>query len=126
MDRCKYETCSNEITGSSAYCSNSCRAKESKRNRTGATIEAQPSGATSAFITGLGTVYNRQAVIYKGDQWPSRPTPLNSYDQPHVGGRSKYTRQDGSVYQFDCNGSAFEVTKGKVYKTINEVKACYV
>lgn len=39
--QCKYELCSNEAKGSGAYCSNSCRAKESRRNRTSATLEAQ-------------------------------------------------------------------------------------
>lgn len=38
---CKYEPCSNEAQGSSAYCSNSCRAQQSRRNKSSATSEAQ-------------------------------------------------------------------------------------
>lgn len=41
MNTCKYELCSNEAQGSSAYCSNSCRAQQSRRNKTSATSEAQ-------------------------------------------------------------------------------------
>lgn len=41
MNTCKYEPCNNEAQGSSAYCSNSCRAQQSRRNNTGATSEAQ-------------------------------------------------------------------------------------
>lgn len=41
MKECKYELCHNEPKGASAYCSNSCRAQQSRRNKTGATSEAQ-------------------------------------------------------------------------------------
>ena len=44
--KCKYELCSNESQGSSAYCSNSCRAKESRRNKSSATSQAQHLSAT--------------------------------------------------------------------------------
>lgn len=71
-------------------------------------------------------VYSRQAVRYQGDQWLTRPKPIDPTDQPHVGGRGKYTRQDGSIYQFDSNGRAFEVINGQVYQSTEEVKACYV
>ncbi len=75
-------------------------------------------------VTG-GKVYGRQEVKFASGQWLSRPEPLNPDDKPHTGGRGKYTRQDGSVYQFDSSGTAFEVVNGKVYQTIEEVKACY-
>lgn len=137
MNKCKFESCSNEAVGSSAYCSNSCRAKESKRNRTGATIEAQPEqteaqpqaqqpSATLPYVAVNSTVYNRPAVSYRGDQWQTRPSPLSDTDQPHIGGRGKYTRADGSVYQFDSSGTSFEVVDGKVYQTTEDVQACYV
>ncbi len=41
MNTCKYEPCSNEPKGSSAYCSDSCRAQHSRRNKSSATLEAQ-------------------------------------------------------------------------------------
>jgi len=42
--KCKYEYCHNEAQGSGAYCSNSCRAQHSRRNKSSATLE---SSATS-------------------------------------------------------------------------------
>ncbi len=45
--QCKYESCSNEAQGASAYCSSSCRAQHSRRNKSsatqGATLEHQDS-----------------------------------------------------------------------------------
>jgi hypothetical protein len=129
--KCKNETCSNEAAGSSAYCSESCRTiyNRNKRNTTGGTIATGTAGTATTGTLGFcklpGTVYNRPAVSYVVDQHDSRPMPLNPDDHPHPGGRGKYTRQDGSVYQFDCNGASFEVTAGKVYQATKAVQECY-
>lgn len=127
---CKYETCNNEAKANSAYCSNSCRAQHSRRNKLsvtlGATLEAQHTGATSGYTLAEGKAYNRPAVQYEGDQYATRPEPLNHDDQPHSGGRGKYTRADGTIYQYDSQGNDFEVTNGKVYQTTEDVMKCYV
>ncbi len=115
--KCKHEPCNNEAKGQGSYCSKSCRAKQSKRNRAGATIkaqpgqlEAQPSSATFLPVESDLQVYGRKAVRYESDQYDTRPMPLNPDDQPHSGGRGRYTRQDGTVYQFDSSGTAHEIT----------------
>ena len=70
-------------------------------------------------------MYNRQSVRWEIDQYDTRPEPLDHKDIPHDGGRGKYTRQDGTVYQFDCQGYSFEVVNGMVYQDIEEVRDCY-
>jgi hypothetical protein len=136
--QCK--NCDNEVMGRGSYCGPSCKTlynRNKKRNTvtdksvTIAAVTPAVTGVTVTAVTGYiialdeADVYGRTAVRFQGDQWPTRPVPLSETDQPHSGGRGKYTRQDGSVYQFDCNGTAFEVTAGKVYQTTAEVKACY-
>lgn len=129
--KCKNETCSNEATGSSAYCGDSCRAvyNRNKRNTgTGTiatgTVPEQVTGTHRKYLMVSGvTCYGRPAV--QCSQYRTRPDPLDPHDQPHSGGRGRYTRQDGSVYQFDSSGNSFEVTGGKVYQSAEEVKACY-
>ena len=110
MNTCKYEPCNNEPKGSSAYCSDSCRAQQSRRNKSSATLEAQH-GRDLRGATRLG---------------PAVTPAVTTSDQRHQGGRDKYTRPDGSVYQCDSIGNEFEVVNGKVYQTTNDVKACYV
>ena len=107
--KCKHEPCNNDAMGKGAYCSKSCRAKQSKRNRAGAITEAQPvetpAQQANEVIEGCA-VYGRQAV--KCSKYDTRPMPLDSTDQPHSGGRGKYTRQDGTTYQFDSSGNAHD------------------
>lgn len=55
MSKCKYEPCTKEVIGKSAYCCASCRAQHSRRNK-GATLEAQHSGATVEGVC-LGQAY---------------------------------------------------------------------
>ena len=80
----------------------------------------------SFYLVEGQTVYGRPAACWDNDTFATRPRPVNPTDTPHTGGRGKYTRQDGTVYQYDSSGNDFEVTNGKVYQTIGEVKACYV
>lgn len=72
-----------------------------------------------------GKTYGRQSVKYEADQFETRPQPLSDDDCPVRLNRGKYTRSDGSVYQFDCRGHSFNLTNGKVYQTIDDVRACY-
>ena len=95
--KCKFKTCNNEAVGSSAYCSNSCRAKESKRNRTSATnkgatvTEAQPGQAqpeqvaSPAMVEGEGQ--HDQAIDQSLDQ------TLKQGDFAWVQGEKVYGRQ---------------------------------
>jgi hypothetical protein len=131
----KCKNCDNEVVGRGSYCGPSCKTlynRNKKRNTvtiesvTPAVTAVTTTAVTPAFVTAPGEVYGRQAVSFEGNQYETRPIPLNPDDHPHTGGRGKYTRHDGTIYQFDCNGSAFEVINGKAYQIINEVKACYV
>ncbi len=72
------------------------------------------------------TVYNRQAVSYQHDKFRTRPEPLDVTDTPCPCNRGRYTRLDGSQYQFDCLGHDFPLTNGLLYQTTEEVKACYL
>ena len=55
-------------------------------------------------------MYNRQAVTFKGDQYESRPEPDNpTDDQPHPGGRGKFSRSDGGQYQIDATGHSHNI-----------------
>lgn len=130
--KCKNESCSNEVTGKAACCSPKCR-KAASRSVTNCdapsvTLPSVTSSVTCDYEMGIAGefVYNRQAVRFQDDQYATRPEPLNITDKPHSGGRGKYTRNDGTVYQFDCMGTAFDVIDGKVYQSIDEVKACYI
>ncbi len=129
--KCLYEPCNNEAKGSSAYCSNSCRAKQSKRNHAGATGQAQPTTSKAQpkaqpqqaqpyEVVGDGRCYGRQEV--KCLEFKTRPEPLNYSDQPIPLNRGRYKRIDGTIYQFDAIGHAFECTDGNVYQTMAEVK----
>jgi len=104
--QCKYEKCDNEAQGNSEYCSKSCRAQHSRRNKSSATSEAQHS-----FVIADGKVYYRQAVRFDvTEAWETRPLPLNDTDQPVLNNRGRYKRADSTVYQFDACGKSFECT----------------
>ena len=69
----------------------------------------EPAETRTYYVKTEGKVYNRQAVTFKGDQYESRPEPLSPTDQPHEGGRGKYTRADGSTYQIDATGHSHDI-----------------
>ncbi len=50
----------------------------------------------------MGKVYNRPAISCS--EFNTRPAPLQVTDTPVPRNRGRYTREDGSVYQFDCTG----------------------
>ena len=110
--KCKHEPCNNEAMGKGSYCSKSCRAQQSRRNK-----QAQQ---TYEAVDGCA-VYNRPAV--KCSKYHTRPMPLDPTDQPHPGGRGKYTRADGSVYQFDSSGKAHDHQPATVSPTADQLQA---
>lgn len=149
--KCKWNECENEARLKSPFCSGTCKKRHARASGTNVPVEVgQMSSGTQAgqhdnitildpgfkhvlkvklppfYIVPDQTVYGRRAACWDNDQWATRPEPLNITDKPHSGGRGKYTRNDGTVYQFDCMGTAFNVIDGKVYQSIDEVKACYI
>ncbi len=147
--KCMNEDCTVELTGrQKTYCSDKCRmgykrANKRLQDRVQSTIVAEPEQVESEQakperpyqLKPEHTVYNRQAVSYKVDKFETKPEPLDVTDTPHAGGRGRYTRLDGTVYQFDCRGHSFEckhLFKDKngvehlaIYKDADEVRACY-
>lgn len=89
--------------------------KQAQKERTRRYRDKQK-GVTSQGVTGAAVlvrvtdqvVYGRPAVSYYRDKFETRPEPLDVTDRPHSGGRGRYTRQDGTVYQFDCAGHSPE------------------
>lgn len=127
--KCKNETCNNETKGKSKYCSDTCktvynRNKSQAATVTNATVTPAVTDRAYAYVDG-GKVSNRQAVSFNNDSFETRPEPESIDDQPNTTNRHRYTRQDGSEYTFDACGKVFEVTNGKVYQSIEEVKECY-
>lgn len=132
--KCKWKECNNEARRKSVFCCGTCKKRYSRLSGTieplsGTDVSVGPqvgqrTAATMDVVIG-SNVYGRQAVRYIPDQWATRPEPLDLTDIPHSGGRGKYTRQDGSEYQFDSKGSSFDLTNGLVYQTVEEVRACY-
>lgn len=134
MSRCK--SCNESVTGKKQYCNDACRMAFGRRqpeqisqpeHEQPEQMQPEHPNPNKAYEMGTaGTfVYGRQAVLFPGDSWATRPIPLDPSDKPHAGGRGKFTRQDGTEYQFDCNGKAFDLTNGKIYQTTEDVKACY-
>jgi len=83
--------------GKGSYCSASCKTLYNRNKKAPVTAAVTP----AVTINGK-TIYNRPAV--KCSKYNTRPMPLDPTDQPHPGGRGKYTRQDGTTYQFDSSG----------------------
>lgn len=102
--QCKWNTCTNEARNKSPFCSGTCKKRFQRSSGTNVSVGA--SGTVKLHIITEGEVYGRQAV--KCSQYGTRPMPLVNTDQPHPGGRGKYTRQDGTTYQFDSSGTAHD------------------
>ncbi len=127
--KCKNESCTNEAKGKGSYCSDTCKTLYNRnKNRNNVTVTpAVTVYPGNEFVTVTDeTVYGRPAVHWSRDEYDTRPEPLDPYDQPVTGSRGRYKRQDGTVYQFDSSGHSFEVTNGKVYQSIEQVRECYV
>ncbi len=103
----------------SQYCSDRCR-------KLAFLVKGKVSVPEDMFLSVPGQVYGRQAVHYHVDDFDTRPEPLDPTDTPKPGNRCKYTRADGSEYQFDCLGHVFGLTSGSVYPTTEDVHACYL
>lgn len=140
--KCKWNKCDNEARKRSPFCSDSCKASHNRNNRKpeqSGTLKPEhgkpePTHVDKTILAAFGvdidppytvldettgnmppqTVYKRQAVSYDGDDFETRPEPLDPTDQPLSRNRGRYTRQDGSQYQFDCQGSVFEVVNGRL------------
>lgn len=144
--KCKWKDCSNEARDKSPFCSGTCKKRSQRASGTkGVEQVGQTASGTQVgqefepvWIPGFGEdgkveegryvrplVYNRPAVKFTPDQYDTRPEPLSPDDIPHKGGRGKYTRQDGTVYQFDSGGRSHELTNNVAYQTIEDVQACY-
>lgn len=108
--KCKWDTCNKEARDKSPFCSGTCKKRFSRSSGTNVAVDA--SGTAKQYTANEDMVYGRQSVSYLQDGYETRPEPLNLDDIPHKGGRGKYTRQDGTVYQFDSSGKAFEVVEG--------------
>ena len=99
IKRCGLLGCDEAIIGYGEYCSTRCKRQAHNLSTTNKvdTIVHTPVD---------GKVYNRQAV--ECSQFDTRPEPLDPTDKPVKDSRGRYTRQDGTVYQFDSAGRAFE------------------
>lgn len=84
-----------------------------------------PKAERFCIVAGASPVYNRIPVQYEHDKFDTRPAPLNPNDIPCPRNRGRYTRPDGTQYQFDCLGKDFSLTNGLLYQTIGDVRACY-
>lgn len=104
MKHCKQ--CNKVLSGKKQYCDDACRmAYSRKANKQPEQMQPEQAKPNTCYEAIAGsTVYNRQAV--KCPTYMTRPMPLDPADQPHPGGRGKYTRQDGTTYQFDSSGTA--------------------
>ncbi len=136
--KCKWTDCDNEVTGKAQYCSGACRVKQSRSvtpTVTDKSLDVTVEGSvTVPLMSVLFDVkcYNRQAVVCS--EFGTRPEPLSLTDQPFYHNRGRYTRTDGTVYQFDISGTIHECEypyKGKdgkehmaVYGTVADVRAC--
>lgn len=118
--KCKWNECENEARSKSPFCSQACKKRHHRASGTdhACVVVHVPVERVS------GTVYGRPAI--KCSQHGTRPEPLDLADYPHKGGRGRYTRPDGSEYQFDCCGKVFELTNGLVYQTVADVRKCFV
>ncbi len=132
--QCYNDGCTTELTGRQRqYCSDRCQ-KATERQRKA--VE-DGSGSTNADTdiplnadkcltsTNADKVYGRPAVHYDHDDFDTRPEPLNITDTPLPLNRGRYTREDGTQYQFDAIGQAFKVVNGQVYQTLEDVRLCY-
>ena len=135
---CKQDGCNNEARAKSPFCGGTCKKRHQRQVGQASGTKSAPSGTNVPVEVGQSpsgtqvgqaeiikdeTVYNRPAI--RCSQYGSRPMPTSKDDKPHPGGRGKFTRADGSEYQFGTNGNSFELTNGKAYQTTKDVRACY-
>jgi hypothetical protein len=126
MSKC--EQCGTEYEqkrSTSKYCGSKCRK-----------LAFQAKGEVSVPVLSVPSeyetienakVYGRQAVKYAiAEPWDLRPEPLNPDDKPTPNNRCYYTRQDGTAYMFDCTGQVFELTNGKVYPKMADLRQAQV
>ena len=106
----KCKQCGNEVISKGQYCSDSCRTIYNRNKRKAGTT-TNATGTPAVTLPDKPPVYGRPAV--KCSKYGTRPQPISPDDQPHKGGRGKYTRQDGTVYQFDSSGNVSDVVNGK-------------
>lgn len=115
----------------SKYCSVKCkqsgyRNKQGKVSVTNVTVTDDKVTVTrdAKYRLTESKVYGRHAVVYENfpEAWDLRPEPLDPSDVPVKFNRCRYTRPDGSQYIFDSCGKVFELTDGKVYKTIADLR----
>lgn len=100
--KCKHEPCNNDAMGKGSYCSNTCKTLYNRNKKAPVTVAVTP----AVTLSNKPDVYGRPAI--KCSKYTTRPMPLDPTDQPHPGGRGKYTRQDGTTYQFDSSGKAHD------------------
>ncbi len=125
--KCKNE-CGTELTGrKKGFCSDRCRKQYSRKSDKLVSSKSDTVRVEPDFVRVIGvTVYGRQAVRFSGDRFfDTRPAPSEDTDSPHCASRGRYTRQDGTVYQYDIFGTPFEVVDGVVYQDIKDVQVCY-
>ncbi len=120
--KCKWKECENDARSKSPFCSGTCKKRDQRASGTDVSVKVgQDEVGQIHFVPVDGKVYGRQAVSYETDQFETRPEPLNPDDQPVPRNRGRYTRADGTVYQFDACGKAFEcVHKYKHQRYSNE------
>jgi hypothetical protein len=108
MKQCKQ--CNKEYNpkrATSKYCSSKCRKLAFRVSVPKVSVPSEKVNVPGILAVSVpGKVYGRQAV--KCNKYDTRPEPLDPTDRPHPGGRGKYRRQDGTIYQFDSTGNVRE------------------
>lgn len=128
----KCKQCNTEFESkrkTAVYCSAKCRKLAFQVSVPENGKVSVPANKTVSVPTAYTTVddskvYGRQAVRYElSEPWNLRPEPLSLDDVPVPNNRGRYTRPDSSQYLFDYLGKAFELTDGKVYPEMSDLRA---
>ena len=137
---CKWHQCNNEARAKSPFCSGTCKKRYQRASGTSVPVEVgqgqvgQDVDVPVAIAPGTVVwyvpdtmVYGRKAVRFPDDRFETRPEPLDHTDIPYLNNRGRYTRTDGSEYQFDYRGHnfdcKFQFTDGKQHKAVYETVA---
>ncbi len=135
---CKRTGCDNQVVGKALFCSSKCK-QAHHRNRNTSTVTDSPPTVTNPTVTEgecdavtihdlcknqpvlqplidmrpepVAKCYNRPAV--QCYEFNTRPQPLDPADTPIKHNRGRYKRKDGTVYQFDSRGRAFDPYTGR-------------
>ncbi len=100
--KCKWSGCDKDSRPRSPFCGDTCYKRWVRANSDKINPDKPKSDTKVRQAVHGMKVYNRPAVSC--DEFNTRPAPLEVTDTPVPHKRGRYTREDGSVYQFDCTG----------------------